>query len=241
MAKPDWYNGILNRDGPPAQATKADAAYAETWRGRVPDWLIRQWTEQGWGSWYDGNFWTCDPAWSQPVAEALFEGDPLIDPERAVLFAYEAFGNIYGYHPDVGAFDVDWNVFDAVGIREEHNRPRRNKEGELRTPDQRFAGAFGSYFSTAADSTWTDEGDEPMLPQAIARLGRLEPGEIYGFFPALKLGGENDVANLQRVPAIEHWLFLASLGRLNLHEYYTADPDDIFSRTSRVLRRLGPQ
>ncbi len=60
-----------------------------------------------------------------------------------------------------------------------------------------------------------DEGDD-MLPPAIARLGPLEPGEIYGFFPALGFGGERKIETLRRVNVVEHLLFLAQLGPFTL-------------------------
>ncbi|PHI34750.1 glutamyl-tRNA amidotransferase [Pseudoalteromonas sp. GCY] len=43
-------------------------------------------------------------------------------------------------------------------------------------------------------------------------LRQFENGEIYGFVPALALGGEPKLENLQKVKATEHLAFLADLG-----------------------------
>jgi hypothetical protein len=234
----DWYKDIPGYYGPPQQARKADPAYAETWRGRVPDWLIRFWVDYGWGSWRDGAFWICDPALLEPVRDAVLEGDPLIDPARAVLFAYTAFGDVLGFHPEIMSFDINWHVFDAVGYNDRQMRSDPKTGAPLS-----MAALFGGAFSTMNSSPMDDENGDALLPQAIERLGRLEPGEIYGFFPALKMGGENRVENLKRVPIVEHCLFLSQLGRLWLHEYYGPRPGDTANPWggSNFLRRLGPQ
>ncbi|ATD09359.1 hypothetical protein PPIS_b0142 [Pseudoalteromonas piscicida] len=57
-----------------------------------------------------------------------------------------------------------------------------------------------------------DINDLPLFERAVEKLGLLENGEIYGFVPALALGGEPKLENLQKVKATEHLAFLADLG-----------------------------
>jgi len=51
---------------------------------------------------------------------------------------------------------------------------------------------------------------------AKQRLGRVGRDEMYGFVPALALGGASDVAKLEKVKAIEHLVLLAQLDELKV-------------------------
>lgn len=59
------------------------------------------------------------------------------------------------------------------------------------------------------------EFDDRFKP-AKNRLGRLSRDEMYGFVPALALGGSADVANLEKVKAVEHLVLLAQLSDLQV-------------------------
>ncbi len=65
----------------------------------------------------------------------------------------------------------------------------------------------------------------------MKKLGPLEPGECYSFFPALALGGPARPENLRRVPAREHVALLAQLGEIQLIDH-AAWPE-------KIIRALG--
>ena len=55
-----------------------------------------------------------------------------------------------------------------------------------------------------------------LFTPALKKLGRLEHDEMYGFVPALALGGPSDLAHLQKVKAVEHLVILAQLSDLRV-------------------------
>lgn len=70
-----------------------------------------------------------------------------------------------------------------------------------------------------ATPPWEDENKKNLMPRALEILGRLNVGEIYGFVPALSLGGSNAIQHLQKMPVVEHLVFLASLEPPTLYDY----------------------
>ena len=70
------------------------------------------------------------------------------------------------------------------------------------------------FFATISkDSLDKNDSDEnPLFERAMALLGPLEADEMYGFVPALAIGGAPKLENLQKVKVIEHLTFLADLG-----------------------------
>lgn len=55
-----------------------------------------------------------------------------------------------------------------------------------------------------------------LFSPALARLGGLKNDEMYGFLPALALGGPATLDHLQKVPAVEHLVMLAQLSDLRV-------------------------
>ncbi|MFP3393651.1 DUF1851 domain-containing protein, partial [Brevibacillus sp. SIMBA_076] len=53
------------------------------------------------------------------------------------------------------------------------------------------------------------EDGRMLFSRANAKLGTLEIGECYGFFPALALGGACGLEYLKRVVAPEHFAIIA--------------------------------
>jgi hypothetical protein len=55
-----------------------------------------------------------------------------------------------------------------------------------------------------------------FFESALCRLGLLNDTQMYGFVPALALGGQRDAEKLERVSAVEHMTFLAQLDELTI-------------------------
>jgi len=64
----------------------------------------------------------------------------------------------------------------------------------------------------------TEGIDLGLFEHARETLGTLAPDEMYGFVPALMLGGSASLANLQRFKADVHLILLSQLGELKPYE-----------------------
>lgn len=80
-----------------------------------------------------------------------------------------------------------------------------------------------------------------MMPQALETLGSLTWGQIYGFAPALSLGGRNILKNLQKMPLVEHLVFLASMELPTYYDYTPPDEGESGFGTVTPRRTIGPQ
>ena len=65
---------------------------------------------------------------------------------------------------------------------------------------------------------FTDENDKKLFKKVLKKLGRLSPDEMYGFEPALALGGTAKLENLAKVKAVEHLIILSQLGEKVIRE-----------------------
>ncbi len=229
----DYYARAIERHGLVEHAVRVSPADSNRYRGRLPDGLLRFWVEHGRGSLGGGNYWICDPAAFEPVLQAIFAGDPEFDPQAMCVFAYNAFGMLEIWHPQRRNVDLRFDFGDVF------NPPSSS------FTDEQTGALFPADFSVglriaeAGSDPVEDEDGEPLLPQAVARLGPLQPGEIYGFFPAIGFGGENRVEYLRRTDAVSHMLFLAQVVTFHATALTPPEPGHPYGRIVQV-RRIGP-
>ncbi len=225
----DWYAETIQVSGPPQRGAKVDPAYAQIYRGRLPDFLLRFWTDFGFGAFGDGMLWLCDPALLQPVMDTIFAGDPEIVASDMLPFAYTAEGEVRAVHPKFGAVTID-------AVLDLHVRYHETALSAPLPLENTVGGDL------APPESLIDDNGDALFPQAVARLGPLQYGEAYGFFPALRMGGALLVENLRKVAVREHLLFLAQIDRFRLDEYFYRenDPQHPFG-SSRVIRPIGRQ
>ena len=65
---------------------------------------------------------------------------------------------------------------------------------------------------------FSDVSGSLLFESALKKLGRLKYDEMYGFVPALALGGPATLDHLQKVKVVEHLVLLAQLSELRVME-----------------------
>lgn len=198
----------------------------------MPPALIRFWVEHGRGAYYNGLYWICDPAPFDALLELIFEGDGEFSASQMSVVAYSAFGTLKVWHRErrqMSIFLLESSVFN----------PPASSWHSART-GQPFSqdSSVSTHVSTGQWQFLQEERD--FFTAAVARLGAPEPGEIYGFFPALQLGGTYAVENLRRVRAAEHFTILAQLQPFKLTRLTPPDPPAFPYGRVEFVRFIGP-
>lgn len=235
MSEIDMFSYLIRRLGEPELAQRVSKDEIESYRGRLPNALLTFWEEHGRGSYRDGTYWICDPAPYQSVINEIFKFDPKYKPEKMTAIGYDALGNLWVWGDEFRKITVH------TRLSEVYNAPEASftdsDTGEKFPKDFSISSGLTAFMDY--DPPSDDEG-EPLIPQAIERLGRLNHNEIYGYVPALALGGENMAKNLQKFTAPEHMSFLASLQPLVLTELTPPEPGHPYGRVVPV-RKIGRQ
>jgi hypothetical protein len=195
------FAGFLNDFGPAFDKRYVPPSSIERYRGKLPDQLLSYWAEHGWCGYANGLFWTVDPQEYDPVLEAWIGDTPFMEQDAYHLIARSAFGELYFWGEKTG---------DSLGIFAPGSYciPRKSRfVGEKMDFGMRlFFGALSRKVNDFAG----------MFTPALEKLGRLKHDEMYGFVPALALGGTSTLANLQKVKAVEHLVLLAQLAPLDV-------------------------
>lgn len=199
---------FLKKMGPPIDKRLVPPSSIERYRGHLPDQLLEYWNEHGWCGYSGGLFWTVDPLEYEPALEAWIGDTPFMERDAYHVIARSAFGDLYLWGENTGnslqivpsgSFCIS-RVSRFVG--EKMNFGVQVFFGSVRRDDNDFDGLF-----------------DP----AVKKLGRPKYDEIYGFVPALALGGTATLDHLEKVKAVEHLVLLAQLAPLKV---LTSPPAD---------------
>ena len=190
--------------GPAVDVRAVSQAKLDHYRGKVPDKLLEYWQAYGFAGYGRGLFWMTDPDDYAEALNAWLYGTEFYGKDHYYVIGRTAFGDLTLWGTKSGrslTINCPWAMIFPT------DKSRWMKEGK---------GDFliSAWLSgmTVMDEDQTDDNDAPLFDRAVKLLGPLAHDEMYGFVPALALGGPCRLDHLQKVNAAEHLLFLAQLG-----------------------------
>ena len=191
--------------GPAIQATQPTAETLNFFDRKLPERLLEYWQEYGFCGWGEGIFWTVNPNDYTEILEEWLSGTPFENKDNYYVIARGAFGRLLIWGETTGQ-GLDINPCYGMIFPTESETEQLNKRGPERSIDL--------FFATMSKNSLEEEDldEKPLFERAMALLGPLEADEMYGFVPALAIGGAPKLENLQKVKVIEHLTFLADLG-----------------------------
>jgi hypothetical protein len=213
---------IVEYNGAYTKRRSVSADILTEFRGKLPVFMIELWKQYGFGAWSNGLFQICNPHDFDGLLSQIFHADQDFSHKDCHVFACTAFGVLHIWSERHGLVTVDClnAIVDCPNL--------------TRTDGKRFEDDIvisGDIMVRKESMDVYDDADKPLFARARKRLGDLEPGECYGFFPALAMGGAPKLENLKRTPALPHFVFLAQLQQFTLMDY--------LSRPIRAVRQIG--
>jgi len=183
---------------PTCQLPVADPSI-DLYTGRLPHQLLDYWSQHGWCGFGKGIFWLVNPQEYDCVVNAWLENTKFAKYDNYHLIARSAFGDLYFWGEKTGASLKISSILSRYVTRT-----------SMYTGDQLDKGFPAFLLSISTDSN--NYGD--LFEPAYQRLGPLAPDEMYGFVPAIMLGGPNTLEHLAKLKAVEHLILLSQLASL---------------------------
>jgi hypothetical protein len=192
---------FLEKMGPCIEKRVVPPSSIERYRGKLPNQLLAYWEEHGWAGYADGLFWTVNPQEYEAVVEAWIGNTAFMAEDVFHIIARGAFGKLYVWGVRTG-YALKIFAPGSFCIPAIEPSPIDDMDFEM----QIFFGGI-----TRKGNDFVD-----MFAPAFERLGVLKHDEMYGFVPALALGGACEPEYLQKVKAVEHLVLLAQLAPLEV-------------------------
>jgi hypothetical protein len=186
----------FKRFGPPLARRDVPPEKIEKFRGKLPNQLLSYWEEYGWSGFADGLFWTVDPDEWEDELDAWIGDTEFVERDAYYVIGRTAFGELILWGERTGqslkvvtAYGMILPSFDDAEFREDG-------------PDLTIRLFFSSCTREGFD--FIDFEKKPLFERALAKLGPLDHDTMYGFVPALALGGAATLDNLQKLDAHVH-------------------------------------
>lgn len=196
--------------GPPEHAQPLTKERSVELRRHLPHSLVDFWNVYGIGGTIaDGLFQFCDPKEYRVILALLFKDDKDFNHEDCHVFGYTAFGALLVWSERHAICEVD--LRDLTMSVSEFGE-------EITNPDLTIGIALESIDDDSYDLE-DDNDEKPLFKRAIKKLGKLQPGEVYGFKLASVFGGSETLEKVEKYPAFEHFSILAQADDLKFVSY----------------------
>lgn len=190
--------------GPSMDQRAVDDSKLRRYESKLPSRLLEYWREYGFAGYGEGLFWMTDPDEYALVLEQWIKGTPFDGTDKYHVIGRTAFGKLFIWGEKTGPC---MKILPAWAMIFPRSTPTPIAPEEA---DFLIATWLSGMDKENLDEM--DENEDPLFKRALRTLGKLEVDEIYGFVPALSIGGAARLDHLQRVKAIEHLTLLAHLG-----------------------------
>jgi hypothetical protein len=216
------YAHFLESGAPYANARNVELPFLDRYKGFAPDLLLEHWRTKGLGLSHRGLLQFCDPEDHVFALDTVLGEDAELRPSESMVYAYTAFGELFVWNTRWLTLRIDLPLRRISPRYPITVPPEASKELTL-------SSALASISLDTYDMR--DANGEPLFERTVQKLGPLAFGEVYGFFPALALGGAWEIGKLHRVRASEHFAILAQLGPFTIIDASGYPP--------RPLRTIG--
>jgi hypothetical protein len=200
-----FFDNFFNyaRFGPSIESIATPQTKVDKFRGKLPDKLLEYWQNQGWCGYADGLFWTVDPDEWEGELEDWIGDTPFMEQDAYYVIGRSAFGELFLWGERTGQ---SLKVLTPFGmIFPKFNDKQYQKDGANFALQLFFCGC------TRESMDMQDQQEKPLFERALAKLGPVSADTLYGFVPALGLGGEPKLENLQIVDAHVHLNIIAQM------------------------------
>ncbi|KPY07779.1 Uncharacterized protein ALO57_03609 [Pseudomonas coronafaciens pv. oryzae] len=195
---------FLNTFGGPVGRQEVPKSSIERYKGKLPDLLLHYWSEHGWCGYGEGIFWMVNPQEYDGVTASWIQGTEFENQDTYHLIARSAFGELYFWGEETGASLKITSIVSRCTTFIS-SLPKDQM-------DKRFQN-----FLLSAEVEYNDFDD--LFQPAKKKLGTLSHDEMYGFVPAIILGGSGALDNLEKVSSVEHLVFLSQLSDLEIYDF----------------------
>jgi hypothetical protein len=199
--------------GPPVFSEPVSYSIINKYKGKLPTQLLEYWRAFGFSGWGNGLFWLVNPDEYQDVLDAWLENIETQPHEEYFVIARSAFGDLEVWGTLHGRCLTISSIMNQIFPNMEEMK--KNEEDFL--VQMFFATQNKKYLGLK------DYRNKPLFERAVKKYGVLTKNEMFGFEPALVLGGEAKLENVRKLPIISHLQFLATLDTprmmLNIGKY----------------------
>ncbi|MBD2793237.1 DUF1851 domain-containing protein [Xenorhabdus sp. 42] len=169
----------------------------EKWKGRLPDQLLHYWETEGWNSYQDGLFSIVNPDDYEDIVDMWLKDKPFESMDLYHVIGKSGFGDLCLCGEERGTNLTISCAFNAIYYNQKNAYVKNKQDADL---------DISTFFSSRAADLFDLEDNDGIwiFAKAIEKYGPLSENEIFGFEPALVLGGKVSLENINKLDMFVH-------------------------------------
>ncbi|WP_423731271.1 GAD-like domain-containing protein [Hafnia paralvei] len=193
----EYFNCLIDDFGEATSSIQVPTEIINKWTGILPDILLDYWKSEGWSSYKNGLFSLVNPDDYEDLLDLWLEGTPFEELDSYHVIAKTGFGKLFIFGENTGCnTTVTCYINKIISVKK-----NRYKKDERRL-DLNVKSLVTSL--SPEDLDIDGEDGEHIFERAVKIHGPLAENEVFGFVPAVILGGAMDVKNIKKMDAHIH-------------------------------------
>ena len=197
------FEAFISVMGEATSQRPASACQISKYQGVLPEALLGYWQDEGWCGYADGLFWTVDPDDYKHLLDMWLQGTELPKIDNYHVIARTAYGDLYAWgEKNNQKIVVSCSTGSIYAPLNKIQKANKNPDLGIQT-----------FFAMSDRERYDleDSQGEFFFDRALAKLGPLTESEVYGFEPALFIGGKVSVDHVVKCNLDVHLTVLRQL------------------------------
>ncbi|SFU55119.1 GAD-like domain-containing protein [Xenorhabdus koppenhoeferi] len=188
----EFFEYFIEKMGEVTQHREVPAEAIDKWLGKLPGQLLYYWKHEGWNSYQDGLFSIVNPDDYEDIVDIWLEDTPFESMDSYHVIARCGFGKLFLCGKETGInLSIDC-LFNTIIYSS--NRAYKKGKDDLNHDILSFFGIKSPNDLDLKGGTKTG-----IFAKAVEKHGPLGENEIFGFEPAIILGGEIKLENVRKL------------------------------------------
>ncbi|WP_237388163.1 GAD-like domain-containing protein [Xenorhabdus sp. Sc-CR9] len=188
----DFFKCFIQDLGEATQHRAVPAEAIDKWLGKLPGQLLYYWKTEGWNSYQDGLFSIVNPDDYEDIVDIWLEDTPFESMDSYHVIARSGFGKMFLCGEETGINLSISCIFNKITSDKNDIYKKDRKTLDL---------DISSFFASKSAKTLDLKGGTKtgIFSRAVEKHGPLSEHEIFGFEPAIILGGEIKLENVRKL------------------------------------------
>ncbi|MDC9581622.1 GAD-like domain-containing protein [Xenorhabdus sp. PR6a] len=188
----DFFKCFIQDLGEATQHRAVPAEAIDKWLGKLPGQLLYYWKHEGWNSYQDGLFSIVNPDDYEDIVDMWLEDTPFESIDSYHVIARSGFGKMFLCGEETGINLSISCIFNKITSDKNDIYKKDRKTLDL---------DISSFFASKSAKTLDLKGGSKtgIFTKAVEKYGPLDENEIFGFEPAIILGGEIKLENVRKL------------------------------------------
>jgi hypothetical protein len=182
------FERFIEKRGSIKKFGKPSDEVVEKYKNNIPEYIIEVWKTFGFGSYAEGMFFISNPNPFESITEIYFGKK-----STHTVIGRSSFGDLIIWDAEDSSI-ISLNASSGKGVR-------MADDGDI----------DGFFAFTMNNDKFYDAHNYQMHLKAVEKFGQLEEDQVFGFFPALSMGGKEKLENIKVVQIREYLAMLAEI------------------------------